>query len=182
MAVKIVEGQTPVHVRWSDLLADFTRLLEHKRVDGAEAGVLSDFLGIHGRSFSRTRAETGALACVPGTNRTARRLRALLHEALGLEARIDNWGPCVTIDYLQGIVMHVLAALGQTLNPPEEAAIALVIDPADTITQARAVPEPTARQRSARPVETPPSGASELSLWTYEPGLCLYECDSRSRR
>lgn len=173
VAVKIVEGQTPVHVRWSDLLADFTRLLEHKRVDGAEAGVLSDFLVFTEDHFPGLGPDRTLRMCAGNEFRTARRLRALLHEALGLEARIDNWGPCVTIDHLQGIADRMYLLPWVNPDRPEEAAIALVIDPADTITQARALyPNPLLVNQVRALLKQPRwSGRQNFHFGHMQPGL-----------
>jgi hypothetical protein len=63
--------------------------------------------------------------------RVARRLRALLGEASGEEARIDKWGPTVMLPQLLGTAARAYLFL-------TENAVELSVYPADTLSQARA--------------------------------------------
>jgi hypothetical protein len=173
VAVKIAEGQTPVHVRWPDLLGDFTHLLEHRRVDGAESTILSDFLVYIEDHFPGLGPDRTLRMCAGNEFRTGRRLRSLLHESLGLEARIDGWGPCVSVEHLNGIADRMYLLPWGNPAQPEEDMIALVIDPADTITQARALyPKPALIDGIRELLEQPRwSGKQNFHFGHMQPGL-----------
>ena len=131
IAVKLSEGQKPVPIMWPDLLADFNNVLERQLVGGAEAALLSDFLVFVEDHFAGLGPYQTLRLCARNEFRVARRLRALLTEALDTEARIDSWGPCCDIPDLggTGTRAYLIAA-------PNMTEIAFSIYPADTLTQA----------------------------------------------
>jgi hypothetical protein len=137
VAVLIAEGQKPVRILWPDLLADLNGLLEHNLVGGAERGILSDFLTYVEDHFPGLGPDQTLALCAGNEYRIERRLRSILSEALGAEARIDGWGPCVDIVDIHGIASRAYLIGGNDPHHPEEDAIQLSFSPADTITQAR---------------------------------------------
>jgi hypothetical protein len=129
--VVIAEGQERQVVTWPDVIADITGIAERALAGGAERAVLEDFLGYVEDHF----AELGpyrTLGLAHGNEfRTRRRLRGLLGEAAGGEARIDKWGPTVDLPELPGTASRAYLFL-------TDGAIELSVYPADTLSQARA--------------------------------------------
>jgi hypothetical protein len=129
--VVISAGQEREVVTWPQVIGDITGIVERGLAGGAERTVLEDFLAYVEDHF----AELGpyrTLGLAQGNEfRTKRRLRALLGEAAGQDARIDKWGPTVDLPELPGTASraYLLAADGN---------IALSLNPADTLSQARA--------------------------------------------
>jgi hypothetical protein len=132
VAVKLAEGVVPVGIAWPTLLRDFIGILERGLVGGAEAQVLSDFLVYVEDHFAGLGPYQTLRLCARSSYRVDRRLRAVLGDALGVEARIDGWGPCCDIPDLggTGTRAYLLA------NEPIET-ISFAVYPADTLTQAR---------------------------------------------
>jgi hypothetical protein len=129
--VVIAEGQEREVVTWPEVIADITGIAERALAGGAERAVLEDFLGYVEDHF----AELGpyrTLGLAHGNEfRTRRRLRGLLGEAAGGEARIDRWGPTVDLPELPGTASRAYLF-------PTERTIELSVYPADTLSQARA--------------------------------------------
>jgi len=131
-AVKIAEGQRPVTVRWPELLADFTGILERKLVGGAEYQVLSDFLMFVEDHFPGLGPYMTLGLCARNPLRVALRARTLLAGALNTDAWLDRWGTCCEIPKLVGTGTRAY------LNPSDDMTeIEFEIDPSDTLTQAR---------------------------------------------
>lgn len=131
VAVKLLEGLTPVGVTWPDLLKDFTGMLERGLVGGAESQVLSDFLVYVEDHFSGLGPYQTLKLCARNEYRVGRRLRAVLSEALGTEARIDGWGPCCDIPDLGGTGKRAYLVVSDDMDK-----ISFAVYPADTLTQA----------------------------------------------
>ena len=148
--VVIAPGQERQVVTWPEVIGDITGIVERGLAGGAERAVLEDFLAYAEDHF----AELGpyrTLGLARGNAfRTGRRLRALLAEASGREARIDKWGPTVDLPELPGTasrayLFHV------------EDGIELSVYPADTLSQARAF-------------YTRPAAVAALQALAKEPG------------
>jgi hypothetical protein len=129
--VVIAQGQERQVVTWPEVIGDITGIVERSLAGGAERTVLEDFLAYVEDHF----AELGpyrTLGLARGNAfRTGRRLRALLAEASGREARIDKWGPTVDLPELPGTASR--AYLFHLKD-----GIELSVYPADTLSQARA--------------------------------------------
>jgi hypothetical protein len=129
--VVIAAGQERAVVTWPQVIGDITGIVERGLAGGAERVVLEDFLAYVEDHF----AELGpyrTLGLTQGNEfRTRRRLRALLGEATGREARIDKWGPTVDLPELPGTASRAYLFL-------KNAGIELSVYPADTLSQARA--------------------------------------------
>ena len=129
--VVIAPGQERQVVTWPEVIGDVTGIAERALAGGAERAVLEDFLAYVEDHF----AELGpyrTLGLARGNEfRTRRRLRALLAEATGQEARIDKWGPTVDLPELPGTASRAYLF-------PVDGGIELSVYPADTLSQARA--------------------------------------------
>lgn len=129
--VQIVDGQERRVVTWPEVIGDITGIVEHALVGGAERSVLEDFLAYVEDYFPGLGPYRTLGLCASNKFRVARRLRALLGEASGKEARIDKWGPTVMLPQLLGTAARAYLFL-------TEDAVELSVYPADTLLQARA--------------------------------------------
>lgn len=145
VAVKIAKGQKPVLVRWPDLLADLNGILERGLVSGAEHAVLADFLTYIEDNLPDLGPYRTLALCAGEPNRVARRLRSILSEASGSEARIDKWGARCDLKASAGIGSR--AYLNANSDTTE---IRLGAYPADTLTQAWAFYTSSAAVESVR--------------------------------
>jgi hypothetical protein len=130
--VQIEPGQEQVVVTWPQVIGDITGILEPGLAGGTETAVLVDFLAYVEDHFAELGPYRTLSLCVGNKFRTARRLRALLGEATGHEARIDGWGPTVELPDLPGTPAR---AYLQTTD--SGSAIELSVYPVDTLSQAR---------------------------------------------
>lgn len=128
--VQLVAGQERQVVTWPQVIADITGIVERGLVGGTERSVLEDFLAYVEDHFAGLGPYRTLGLCADNEFRVARRLRALLGEAAGQEARIDKWGPTVALPELLGT-----AARAYLFCTP---GVELSLYPADTLSQARA--------------------------------------------
>jgi hypothetical protein len=128
--VQLVAGQERQVVTWPQMIGDITGIVERGLVGGAERGALEDFLAYVEDHFAGLGPYRTLGLCADNEFRVARRLRALLGEAAGQEARIDKWGPTVALPELLGT-----AARAYLFCAP---GVELSLYPADTLSQARA--------------------------------------------
>jgi len=129
---RLDDGTSVRVVVWRDLLEAFAGLLERGLVAGAERELLSDFLTYTEDHFGDLGPFRTLALCAGNRFRQKRRLRSLLHEATGLEARIDRWGPSVRIEHArQAVGAHAYLQL------TDDELVELSIYPADTLSQAR---------------------------------------------
>lgn len=128
--VQITAGQERQVVTWPQIIGDITVVLERNLVGGTERLILEDFLAYVEDHFGGLGPYRTLGLCADNEFRVARRLRALLVEAAGQEARIDKWGPTVALPALLGTAAR--AYLFATPN------VELSLYPADTLSQARA--------------------------------------------
>ncbi len=129
--VVITPGQARQVVTWPAVIGDVTGIVERGLAGGAERTVLEDFLAYVEDHFAELGPYRTLGLARGNVFRTGRRLRALLAEVSGREARIDKWGPTVDLPELPGTasrayLFHV------------EGGIELSVYPADTLSQARA--------------------------------------------
>ncbi len=118
-------------VTWPEVIGDVTGIVERGLAGGAERTILEDFLAYVEDHFAELGPYRTLGLCAGNAFRTGRRLRALLGEAVGLEARIDKWGPTVELPELPGT-----ASRAYLFSP--DGGIELSVYPADTLSQARA--------------------------------------------
>lgn len=80
----------PLRLRWRDILGDLAELVSHQLVAGAEAGVIEDFLEYTEAYFDDLLPFNRLYLCHGSESRQQRRLRMILTEASGTEARQDR--------------------------------------------------------------------------------------------
>lgn len=129
--ILIAADQERQVVTWPDVIGDVTGILERGLVGGAERSILEDFLAYVEDHFAGLGPYRTLGLCAGNGFRVMRRLRALLGEASGQEARIDKWGPTVGLPELLGT-----AARAYLFSTPR--GVELSVYPADTLSQARA--------------------------------------------
>jgi hypothetical protein len=131
--VRLADGQAAVVVLWRDLIEAIVALRERDLFGGAEAAVVSDFLSYVEDNFTEL-GPFRTLALARGSEyRVRRRLRAVLGEAAGDEARESAYAPYIPTP--AGAVAGKNAYLRQ--HPDKPQTIELALYPADTLTQAR---------------------------------------------
>ena len=91
--VVIAPGQARQVVTWPEVIGDITGIVERGLVGGAERTVLEDFLAYVEDHFAELGPYRTLELARGNAFRTERRLRALLAEASGRDARIDKCGP-----------------------------------------------------------------------------------------
>jgi hypothetical protein len=129
--VVIADGQERVVVTWPEVIGDITGIVERGLAGGAERMVLEDFVAYVEDHFPELGPYRTLGLCGGNAFRINRRLRALLGEASGREAKIDKWGPTVELPELPDTAAR--AYIFST-----EANIEVSVYPADTLSQARA--------------------------------------------
>jgi hypothetical protein len=80
-------GTAPVRIPWRDLLDDLGEILRLDLVSGAEAGVIEDFLEYTEAYFDHLMPFNKLSLCRGSSYRQERRLRVILTDATGAEAR-----------------------------------------------------------------------------------------------
>lgn len=120
----------PQRLRWRDLLGDLADLASRGLVAGAEAGVIEDFLEYTEAHFETLLPFSTLRVCRGSAYRQQRRLRSVLTEASGIEARQDR-RPSVPLPGATSVDRAYLELADEE--------IALNIWPADTLQQARAL-------------------------------------------
>ena len=122
--------QHPVRIPWRVVLGDLTELLNRELISGAEAGVVEDFLEYAEAHFDALLPFNTLAVCHGSPQRQRRRLRMILTEASGIEARPDR-RPNIPLPGVTTVQMAYLE-----INDDE---VQLRLFPADTLTQAKAL-------------------------------------------
>jgi hypothetical protein len=131
--VHIPPGQEAVVVLWRDVLEVFVRLRERNLLGGAEAGVLDDFLTYAENHFAALGPFRTLRLARGNRSRQHRRLRQVLAEATGTAALSDPWGP-----YAATSAGNTIGANAYLTVSEDGERVALLLYPADTLSQARA--------------------------------------------
>jgi hypothetical protein len=118
----------PRPLRWRDILGDFADLVSHQLVTGAEAGIIEDFLEYVEAYFDGLMPFNTLAVCRGSPYRQQRRLRVILAEASGIEARQDS-RPSIPLSGATGVERAYLE-----LGAGE---VQLNLWPGDTLAQAR---------------------------------------------
>lgn len=126
-----IGGKEAVVVLWRDLLDALIALRERRLVGGTEDAVLDHFLTYVEDHFAALGPFRTLRLCHGNGFRQHRRLRQVLGEAIGADARVSQHGPY--------IVATAGAAVGSDayLRVGSDQTIELSLYPADTLTQAR---------------------------------------------
>jgi hypothetical protein len=130
--VMIEDERSPVTVLWRDVLEAFMGLLERHLVGGTEEGVLEQFQSYVENHFPQLGPFRTLSLCHGNSFRQNRRLRQILSEATGAEARSSSYGPYGVAT--TGAIMGADAYLRMC----DEVTVELALFPADTLMQARA--------------------------------------------
>jgi len=124
-------------VSWRDVLEDFMRLLERDLVSGAERSVLEDFMDYVERHFGGLGPSRTLALCRGNRYRQERRLRTLLTEVTGAETQVRRsttlWSSLPFVELSGAVVKYAY------LHMAEEDAVGLILFPAETLGQARAL-------------------------------------------
>jgi hypothetical protein len=128
----VIDGRPVVIVKWRDLLDAFIALQERDLVGGAERGVLDDFLTYVDHHFARIGPYRTLRRCQGDEFRQTRRLRQILAEATGRDARSGVYGQHVSVtdNEAEAILRDVYLNI-------RDSEIELSLFPADTLNQAR---------------------------------------------
>lgn len=136
--ISFTEDKKPVTIRWRDLLEQFGYLLEKDLVGGGERGLIDDFLGYVEDNFEALGPYRRLGLCARKPPRVRRRLRSVLSEATGIEAKIDRFGPTVEFGPVGSIATRAYLHFQPSDGPESESRqIRLGVYPADTLAQAR---------------------------------------------
>lgn len=128
--VKVYLDEQPRRIRWRDILGDFADLVSRDLIAGAEKGVVEDFLQYTEAYFDDLMPFNTLAVCHGSKPRRQRRLRVILADASGIEAR-QQQRPNVA---LPGATMVERAYL--EIDQDE---VRLALYPADTLTQAKSL-------------------------------------------
>lgn len=118
----------PRRLRWRDILGDLVDLLSRQLVTGAEASVIEDFLEYTEAYFDALLPFNTLLVCRGSDARVQRRLRTVLTQASGIEARQER-RPNIPLTGAQTVERAYLDLV--------EDEVQLNLHPADTLTQAK---------------------------------------------
>ena len=126
----VMLDEQPRRIRWRDLLTDVQNLLQRRLVGGAEAGIVEDFLEYTEAYFDSLLPYSTLRVCQGSAYRQQRRLRRILTEASGIEARQDR-RPSVPLAGATRVDRAYLELVDEEVQ--------LRLWPGDTLQQARAL-------------------------------------------
>jgi hypothetical protein len=128
--VNVNLDERPRRIRWRDILGDFAELVSRDLIAGAEKGVVEDFLQYTEAYFDDLMPFNTLAVCHGSPPRQQRRLRVILADASGVEARQEQ-RPNVS---LPGATMVERAYLEFRQDE-----VRLGLYPGDTLKQARSL-------------------------------------------